>query len=191
MNNKVKYIIYIIIFVLSVMLLNIGYETIVKKGKEVPVTQNSNVNTTQKENSNKKIMATDFIVYDKENNPVKLRDFKGKPIVVNFWASWCGPCRLEMPEFNQIYEKEKDNIVFMMVNATDGIQETKEKATSFIEKEKYSFPVYFDKKIEAVNAYGINGFPTTLFINKDFEVVAAYQSRMSAETLIEYINKIK
>ncbi|MBP3544577.1 MAG: TlpA family protein disulfide reductase, partial [Lachnospiraceae bacterium] len=71
-----------------------------------------------------KVPAPDFTVIDAEGNEVKLSDMRGKPVVVNFWASWCGPCKMEMPEFEEVYKELGDEVHFMMVNLTDGWQET-------------------------------------------------------------------
>ena len=78
------------------------------------------------------IIAPDFEVIDKEGNPVKLSSFFGKPIVLNFWASWCGPCQSEMPDFNEKYAELGGDVHFVMVNMTDGGRETVETASAFI-----------------------------------------------------------
>ena len=78
------------------------------------------------------IAAPDFTVLDREGNPVKLSDFAGKPVVLNFWASWCGPCKSEMPDFQEAYEKYDGEVVFIMVNCTDGSRETMDTAMEFI-----------------------------------------------------------
>ena len=70
----------------------------------------------------------DFTVVDEEGNPVSLSDFFGKPIILNFWASWCGPCKSEMPDFEEAYLEYGDVIQFLMVNCTDGSRETVEGA---------------------------------------------------------------
>ena len=70
-----------------------------------------------------KFAAPDFTVYDGDGNEVHLSDYKGKPVVLNFWATWCYYCKEEMPDFDRAYEKYPD-VQFLMVNATDGIQET-------------------------------------------------------------------
>lgn len=189
MNKKLQYVIYIIVFILVIVGLNIGYELQVRK-------QNSNEFEFVNENTNKTAetktrQAIDFTVYDKNNNPVALSDFKGKPIVINFWATWCGYCIMEMPDFEQVYQQEKENVTFLMVNATDGINETQEKASKYVEYENYTFPVYYDLKQEAITKYGISGFPTTIFIDKDFNIVTIYPSMLTKQKLIQYINKIK
>ena len=74
----------------------------------------------------------DFTVYDEAGNPHKLSDFRGKPVILNFWASWCGPCKSEMPDFQKSFEANGEKIHFLMVNCTDGSQETVETASDFL-----------------------------------------------------------
>jgi len=120
----------------------------------------------------KKSKAPDFTVVNKDKKKVQLKDFVGSPVVLNFWASWCGPCQSEMPDFQKAYEKAGGKVVFMMVNLTDGDRETMESANSFIQKKKYTFPVYFDIDLDATMAYGIRSIPTTYFIDKDGYIVS-------------------
>lgn len=111
--------------------------------------------------------APDFTVYDAENNAVKLSDFKGKPVIVNFWASWCPPCKSEMPDFQEAFEEYGDQIQFMMVNLTDGSQETVESASEFIKSQGYTFPVFYDTEMSAAMAYGASSIPASYFVNAD------------------------
>ena len=92
--------------------------------------------------------APDFTVYDFQGNEVSLSDFRGKPVVLNFWASWCGPCKREMPDFESIYQELGEDVEFMMVNVTDGSRETRDSAAEFIAGEGYTFPVYYDSQLE-------------------------------------------
>ena len=136
------------------------------------------------------IIAPDFQVYDRDGNGVHLSDFFGKPIVLNFWASWCGPCRSEMPDFNEKYAELGGDVHFVMVNMTDGGRETVETASAFIEKNGYDFPVLFDTKSEAAMTYGAYSLPTSFFINAEGHVIAQAVGAIDAATLQRGIDMI-
>ena len=103
--------------------------------------------------------APDFTVQDGEGNSVKLSDFFGKPIVLNFWASWCPPCKAELPDFEDACKKYDGEVVFLMVNMTDNQMETVEVAKAFVAEQGYTFPVYFDTQYEAAYLYGLSSIP--------------------------------
>ncbi|MEG2295635.1 MAG: TlpA disulfide reductase family protein, partial [Oscillospiraceae bacterium] len=158
MNTKTKSLLGIVAFIIFIILAGVTYKLISENYK--PESLSSNIAD--------EIKAEDFSVTDKDGNMVKLSDFFGKPIVVNFWASWCPPCKQEMPDFNKVYGELKDDVVFMMINATDGQRETVKKANSYLEEHTYDFPVYFDTQDQnAMYTYGVSALPSTLFINKD------------------------
>jgi len=128
-------------------------------------------------------LAPDFTVYDLEGNAHKLSDFRGKPVLLNFWASWCGPCQMEMPDFQKFYESHGDKVNFVIVNLTDGQQETVETASAFIEEKGYSFPVYYDTDIDAAMKYGVSAVPVSYFIDVEGNFVAWAQGALSADML--------
>lgn len=146
--------------------------------------------TKENETTEESSLAPDFTVVDADGNEHKLSDFFGKPIVLNFWASWCGPCKSEMPDFDEVYAEYKEDIHFLMVNLTDGNRETLSSAKEFIEEQGYSFPVYYDTKLEAMMTYYAYSIPMTIFINAEGELVTYAQSAISKKTLLKGIEMI-
>lgn len=130
-----------------------------------------------------KLQAPNFTVQDTAGKQVALHDLVGKPVIVNFWASWCPPCKAEMPDFEAAYKEHGDTIQFMMVNMTDGGRETVATAEQFIKGQGYTFPVYFDTEQEAAITYGVSAIPTTYFINAQGNLVAYAAGAISAQQL--------
>ena len=127
--------------------------------------------------------APDFTVYDLEGNAHQLSDFQGRPVVLNFWASWCGPCKMEMPDFDEKYQAYGDQVEFVMVSLTDGSRETVETASAFVADNGYSFPVYFDTDRSGAISYGISTVPVTYFIDAEGYFVGYHRGMLNAEKL--------
>lgn len=196
MNKYLKFTIAIISFALVIVLANVLYNKLAKDYDmgDGLVTEDTTVSTekdTQSESDTEKNIAPDFTVVDKDNEQVNLESFFGKPIVLNFWASWCGPCKSEFPEFQTAYEEYGEEIEFLMVNMTDGRRETKELADAFIQSEGYSLPVYYDVNQDGAYTYGVYSLPTTYFIDSQGNLVAYAQGAIDMDTLKKGIDMIR
>ena len=147
---------------------------------------------TAKPVADDRIKAPDFTMTDWDGNNIKLSDIVagGKPIVLNFWASWCPPCKNEMPEFDEVYLEYGEEVQFIMLDLVDGQQETIKNGKRYIEEQGYAFPVYFDDLREGAYAYGVRAIPSTLFIDSEGYVVTAYQGMIDKATLLKGINLI-
>lgn len=186
-----KKIVFIISAVLAVVVFSVAivlYKTLSPKISEKANNTSSNIETTETTSSE---VAADFTVCDAEGNTIKLSDFKGKGVVVNFWADWCSPCRQELPDFMQAYEKYKNDVIFMMVNVSCESDEQIQSILKFAEDNSYSFPIYFDKLQSASIAYGVRTIPLSVFIDKNGNIVGTHNGVISRQILENYIQKIR
>ncbi len=136
------------------------------------------------------VLAPDFVVYDKDGNAVSLSDYAGKPVVINYWASWCPPCIAEFPDFEQAYQEYGEDVVFLMINSTDGSRETVASATEFIDENGYTMPIVFDSELNFALTYQFRALPTTTFINGDGEIFSIYSGLIGKDVIDENIQKI-
>lgn len=186
MNNKIKAVVFLGVTILVLFAGSMAYNYLSEQIKPEVALETSDTNSetvAEDENAKKHKQASDFTVQDIEGNEVTLSEHFGKPLVVNFWASWCPPCKEEMPDFEKVYQEMGDQVTFMMVDLVDGARETVETGTNYIATEGYTFPVYFDIRQEAAYAYAITSIPTTLFINAEGELVTNAVGAIDEETL--------
>ena len=137
-----------------------------------------------------KTPAPDVLVVDAESKVVRLSNFLGKPVVINIWASWCEPCKAEMTAFQEAYEEYGDKVQFMMINMTDGEQETISSAMAFLNETGFTFPVFYDTSGTAALFYGLQSIPATFFVDAQGYVVAQSSGMIAKAQLLEGIEMI-
>ena len=129
-------------------------------------------------------LAPDFAVQDASDGVWKLSDFRGKkPVVLNFWSSTCPPCMEEMPLFQKYWEKYGDQVEFMIVNLTDGYNDTFASAMEVVTENGYMFPVYFDTAGEGAAAYSVRSIPMTFFVGERGVIVSEHLGMLTEQTL--------
>lgn len=108
--------------------------------------------------------ALEVVVRDLDGKTVKLSQFKGKVVMLNFWATWCPPCREEMPSMEALYKKFKGTDLVMLPVSIDDNADT---IRDFMKRNRYAMPVYHDSTRDSGSAYGITGVPETFIIDKN------------------------
>lgn len=132
-------------------------------------------------------------VMDNQGQTLQLPDLiANKPTIINFWASWCPPCRKEMPYLQSLYEEYSSDINFIMVNATQSKpSETIQKASQFIEDQGYTFPVYFDHNMSSQINLGVRTLPSTLIVDQDGKIVYGFRGLVPEAKLREIISELQ
>lgn len=116
-----------------------------------------------------------------EGKTYSFETLEGKPVVINFWASWCGPCKLEAPELVRLYEKYKDEVEIYAVNLTSG--DDVKSAKAFAEHYGFQFPVLLDVEGDVADRYQIQAIPSTFFVNGKGTIIYKATGLVSAQTL--------
>ena len=181
-----------LVLIIAAFVIVIGGASILYSKFSKSVGQNENIaeQKNEKDSSKESVKAPNFTVLNQKESEVHFDDFKGQPVIINFWASWCGPCQSEMPDFQEVYEKYGDEITFMMINMTDGSRETMESALACIEEAGYTFPVYFDTTYSAASVYGVSTLPATYFIDGEGNIIANGVGMLSADSIQKGIKLI-
>lgn len=190
-TDKIKQIGGIILIVSGVVMFINGLEGTLnyfESSTKNKVENNQSLNEAQ---DNEKIKALDFVLYDQYGKEHKLSDYKGKTIFLNFWATWCPPCREEMPYIEELYsEYNKNNddvIIFGLASPNLGNEVSQSNIEKFLKDENYTFPVIFDEDGSLTYRYGINSFPSTFIIDKEGYIKQYVPGAMDKETMKQII----
>jgi peroxiredoxin len=131
--------------------------------------------------------AYDFTLNDLDGQPVSLSDFRGRPVVVNFWASWCAPCRLEMPVFQKIYEQHQDDgLVILALNQSEQAAVARD---YFYDEMGLTFTPILDERSDVSAHYGsYSVLPSTYFIDGQGKVVAIHRGPLTEDLMLDYLS---
>ena len=133
-------------------------------------------------------LAPDFAMQFPDGRRTRLSDWQGQPVVLNFWATWCAPCREEMPAFVDLFhERQEEGLMIVGVNA----QETASQAAAFVDDFGITFPVVLDSRGEVQQLYSVRGLPTTVFIDREGRVVERWPGLLDRRALEESLAEIQ
>ena len=153
-------------------------------------TENASAAETAAEETSKeeKIGAPDFTLVDQYGETHTLFDYKGKTVFLNFWATWCPPCRAEMPDIQKLYEEydtEGDDALIVLGIASPDIggEKSEEGVKQFLEENGYTYPVLMDTTGEQFMNYGVFSYPTTFMIDRDGNVFGYVSGSLSGDMM--------
>jgi len=130
----------------------------------------------------------DFFIITDVGKAKSLAELRGKPVFINFWNTWCPPCREEMPDLDKLYREYGQDVEFIFINILTG-EKSVHDVTEFLSDNGYSIPVYLDRQGEVARAYGISGIPTTVVLSGSGEVVYASAGPISYKKARSLIDK--
>jgi peroxiredoxin len=137
-------------------------------------------------------LAPDFELNDLEGNPVSLSDLRGKIVMVNFWATWCPPCRIEMPHMQKFYEEHqsKDDVVILGVNLTP-TEEKLDAIRTFVDDQGLTFPIVLDPDGDVMQTYQVMAYPTTYILDTKGVIREKFQGAINYDIMKEAVSQIR
>ncbi|MBA4494276.1 thiol-disulfide oxidoreductase ResA [Paenactinomyces guangxiensis] len=173
MNKQTRYWVRRILFFVMVVIIGVALYQAIQQGKsEVPQAGDK---------------APDFQLTTLDGKEMKLSQLRGKAVMLNFWGTWCKPCRTEMPAMQQMYEKYKGSgFEIVAVN----IAETDVAAASFARQYSLTFPIWMDRNRDVVNLYGIKPIPSSFFIDPQGVIRKKIEGQLNVNQLEVYINSV-
>ena len=177
----------IVVLCMGIYMLNTGFTSI--KALE----NKTSDNTTVVENSNDEnltdIEKYSFTLKDNKGNDVTLSEYKGKTVVLNFFATWCTYCKMELPSLEEINSTRDDIVIFLVATPDIGNEGSKEYIESFMEENGYSMTVLYDDTGEVVSKYNVSGLPTSFFFKPDGSVLGYVPGYVEESSLISILEE--
>lgn len=131
-------------------------------------------------------LAPDFTLLNLEGEEVNLSDFRGKHVYLNFWATWCSFCDMEMPDLQRVYD-ENDDMVVLGVNVMENLDDVK----PYVEENGLTFPVVLDEEGMMGSLYLVSGMPTTYFIDKEGVILGAIPGMLTYDQMMDVLNQMR
>ncbi|MBU6080769.1 MULTISPECIES: peroxiredoxin family protein [Allobacillus] len=125
-----------------------------------------------------------------DGETVRLSDYRGQPVILNFWATWCPPCRAEIPDFQKLYDDEDQNVEILAINMTN-TEDSVEGVQDFVEEFEMTFPVLMDTEGEVANHFQINAYPTSYIIDSEGRTAYVVQGAMNHDFMMQALGKIE
>lgn len=162
--------------------------------EEIAETTTEQTTEEKSEGEESAVPAVDFELYDQYGNVHKLSDYRGKTVFLNFWATWCPPCRAEMPDIEKIYneyDREGENalIVLGIASPDTGGEKSEEEIKAFLSENGYTYPVVFDNTGEIFGMYGVSSLPTTFMIDREGNVFGYVSGQLSEDIMRSIISQ--
>jgi thiol-disulfide isomerase/thioredoxin len=179
-----------VLIVVSILTVNNYNSSVKNKGKSTTPQNITNNPSTKSIGINPNVIKTkaiDFKLKDLSGKELSLSDLKGKKVFLNFWATWCPPCKAEMPEIEKFYQETKDSdLVIVAIEIGEPLDTVK----SFIDSNKYNFKVLLDSDQSVSSKYGITSIPTSYFIDVDGNIISKRLGAMNIDEMKAYIKTL-
>ena len=177
----------IVVLCMGIYMLNTGFTSI--KALENRTSDNTTVVKNTNDENLTDIEKYSFTLKDSHGNDVTLSEYKGKTVVLNFFATWCTYCKMELPSLEEINNTRDDIVIFLVATPDIGNEGSKEYIESFMEENGYSMTVLYDETGEVVSKYNVSGLPTSFFFKPDGSVLGYVPGYVEESSLISILEE--